>query len=55
MTKSEFDKCVSIVSDKCILDYHTYTKIMLFCDYLWREIEGNINEKNERDINTSSN
>ena len=50
MIKSDFEKCVSAALDQFVTDYHTFTRIMLFCDYLWREVEKN-NEKNERDIN----
>lgn len=45
MIKSEFDSYVSKALDNILTDYHTFTKIMLFCDYLWREIEGNTNDK----------
>lgn len=46
MIKSEFESYVSKALDKFITDYHTFTRIMLFCDYLWREIsEGNENDK----------
>ena len=55
MIKSEFESYVNKALDKFITDYHTFIRIQLFCDYLWREIEGNSNEKNKRDINTSSN
>lgn len=56
MTKSEFEKCVNVAIDKIKTDYHTFTRIMLFCDYLWQVMsEGNENEKDKRDINTSSN
>lgn len=39
MTKSEFESYVSKALDKFMVDYHAFTRIMLFCDYLWREIE----------------
>lgn len=56
MTKSEFEKFVNVAIDKIKTDYHTFTRIMLFCDYLWQVMsEGNENEENKRDINTSSN
>ena len=39
MTKSEFESYVSKALDKFITNYHTFTRIMLFCDYLWAVIE----------------
>ena len=39
MKKSDFEKYVQRVLDKFVTDYYTFTRIMLFCDYLWREIE----------------
>lgn len=38
MIKSDFEKYVGKVLDKFVTDYHTFTRIILFCDYLWREI-----------------
>ncbi len=56
ITKSRFESYVNKALDRFITDYHTFIRIKLFCDYLWQEIsEGNINEENERDTNTSSN
>ena len=55
MTKSEFDNYVFKVLDNFITDYHTFNRIMLFCDYLWQEISEGENEENKRDINTGSN
>jgi len=46
MTKSDFEKCVNDAMDKIKTDYHTFTRIMLFCDYLWQVMsEGNENDK----------
>lgn len=39
MIKSDFENCVLAALDKFITDYHTFTRIRLFCDYLWNEIE----------------
>ena len=48
MTKSEFDNYVNKALDRLNpVDYHTFTKIKLFCDYLWREIEES-NNNDER-------
>ena len=38
MIRSDFEKYVQRGLDKFVTDYHTFTRIMLFCDYLWREI-----------------
>lgn len=38
MIKSDFEKYVNAAMDKIKTDYHTFTRIMLFCDYLWSEI-----------------
>lgn len=54
--KEDFEVFVNRALDRMSNDYHTFTKIMLFCNYLWQVMsEGNENEKNKRDINTSSN
>lgn len=55
MTESKFESYVLKALDKFITDYHTFTRIRLFCDYLWQEISEGENEENERDINTGSN
>lgn len=50
MIKSDFEKYVSKALDKFITDYHTFTRIMLFCDYLWAVISEDQevqDEKNE--------
>lgn len=50
MIKSDFEKYVSKALDKFVTDYHNFTRIMLFCDYLWAVIEEDQevqDEKNE--------
>lgn len=55
-SKEEFEVFVNRALERMSNDYHTFTKIMLFSNYLWQIMsEGNENEENERDTNTSSN
>lgn len=56
MIKSEFEKYVNVAMDKIKTDYHTFTRIMLFCDYLWAVISEDQevqDEENKRDTNTT--
>lgn len=48
MIKSDFEKCVNTALDKFVTDYHTFTRLMLFCDYLWREIEEDQEAQDEK-------
>lgn len=48
MIKSDFEKYVSKALDKFVTDYHSFTRIMLFCDYLWAVIEENQEVQDEK-------
>ena len=48
MIKSEFEKYVCKAMDKFVTDYHTFTRIMLFCDYLWAVISEDQEAQDEK-------
>lgn len=45
-SKEDYEVFVNRALERMNNDYHTFTKIMLFCNYLWQVMsEGNENEK----------
>ena len=45
-SKEDFEVFVNRALERMSNDYHTFTKIMLFSNYLWQVMsEGNENEK----------